>query len=875
LIETSDHQRWHAFISYAHSSADTWATALHQVLDGAGLRTFLDTHDESAGEGISEQVFEALLGSHVVVIFADATYFTRRYCAEEFSAALAAYRVLARGHGRRDELEEAVRPMVVALPAKGEPLADLELFPPEVRSMNWPTAGETQGLADLVRVRAGSVMRTIGQRLQRLGALDELRARLRETTVIPVPKQLSGVPTYHEGGMPPSIGDGFVGRARELWELHEALAVRQGGAAASIAALEGGGGFGKTRLALEYLHRYGPLEYAGGLFWVNADVPDDRVEAQQHAILRLLHPEVPELAAFRESGRGVMRELGGALQDVARDRRILYVVDNVPEPQGDRTPEPVGRWCPAAGQVSLLMTSRSRTLVGGLRRVEVNELSAQAAMRLLLRGYDDRGALDEDAWRQVVEWVGEWPLALELLNASLQAGAISPRELLAAARGAGPTRELERQMAALRAAVAAGTLRGVAEALGMSYWRLTDHGRRAARQLALLAPNAIPVRLVAGLDPRIRVVLRVRSFVSEERSDEIEMYGRMHRVLADFLRGEVQDWNRETAEVCDVLLEVMTWEAAADPTMWPLLDACRPHAEAVIDRPVDASVTVEVVARLVQLCRVICRLLRKQGQPAAAVQRALRGVELAQRSLGAAHLVTMTATGNLAWALKAQGQTERARYLQEHVVEVRRQRLGEEHPDTLWAVGGLAMILRDQGELGQARALQERQLAARRPLLGEDHPDTRVSMASLALTLRDQGDLDSARALEEQVLRLAIRIAGEAHPDTLWAMSSLGQTLRAQGDRAARHLHERVLAARRDLLGDDHPHSLLAMSELAETLTALGEVSRAAELQAQVVRARRLLQGEQHPETQQAERALEQTIGEPPDEALRRIEPTC
>src|SRR5262249_22946679 len=148
---------WHAFISYAHSSAAAPAEALHQVLEGAGLRVFLDARDESAGEGISEQVFEALLASRVVVIFADATYFTRRYCAEQLSAALAAYRALARRHGQREELEEAVLPVVVALPAKGAQPADLELFPPEVRSKNWPTAGETQGLADLVRVRVERV----------------------------------------------------------------------------------------------------------------------------------------------------------------------------------------------------------------------------------------------------------------------------------------------------------------------------------------------------------------------------------------------------------------------------------------------------------------------------------------------------------------------------------------------------------------------------------------------------------------------------------------------------------------------------------------------------------------------------------------------
>jgi tetratricopeptide (TPR) repeat protein len=865
LTEPSTEQQWHAFISYAHSSTARPAEDLHQVLERAGLRTFLDKHDESTGEGIPEQVFDSLLASRVVVIFADANYFTRRYCAEELSTALAAYRALARRHAGRDELDEAVRPVVVALPAKGEPLPDLELFPPEVRSKNWPTAGETHGLADLVRVRVERLQRTIGERLQHLGELVELRERLRETMVIPVPKQLSGVPVYHEAGMPPSIGDGFVGRARELWELHEALVVRQGGAAALTAALEGGGGFGKTRLALEYVHRYGPLDYRGGIFWVNAEVPEDRLDAQLHAILKLLDPSLPELAAFRESGRQVTAELGAALQEVATDRRILYIVDNVPEPQGEHAPEPLHRWCPAAGQVSLLLTSRSRTLVGGLRRVAVKELSSQAAVRLLLRGYENRRALPDESWRQVVTWVGEWPLALEVLNASLQAGAVSPGELLTAASGGGPMRELERQMAALRSAVATGALRGVAEALGMSYWRLTDGGRRAARQLALLAPNPIPVRLVAQLDPRVRVQLRVRSFVSEERSGEVEMYGRMHRVLADFLRGEIEDRMAETRDVCGVLLEAMTWEAAADPASWPLLDACRPHVEAVVDRPADPPPSAEVVERMVQLCRVACRLLRKQGQPAMAAERAQRCVDLARRSLGPDHPATMTATGNLAWALWELGQVARARRLQERVLEARRRQLGEEHPDTLWAMGGLATILRDDGELGRARELQEQLLAWRMRLFHEDHPDSLTAMGSLASTLREQGELDRARELQERVLEAKRRMVGEEHPDSLSAMGDLGQTLRDQGQlEEARALHEQVLESRMRLFGGDHPDSLLAMSELAETLRTLGALSRAVQLQRGVVDARRRLLGERHPATLSAAGDLEGLEGRPP-----------
>jgi hypothetical protein len=857
---TTSRERWQVFVSYAHSSGGDWARALHRVLEDAGVRVFLDTHHESAGESVSGQVFEALLGSCVIVIFADTTYFTRRYCAEELSAALAGYRALAQSDAGRDELEEALQPVVVALPAKGEPLADLDLLPPEMRNKNWPVADETQGLADLVLERLERVEMTHGERLAALGALMDLRAQLAESIAIPVPKQLAGIPLYHEIGMPPSIGEGFVGRARELWELHEALAVRQGGAAQLTAALEGGGGFGKTRLALEYLHRYAPLEYPGGVFWLNADVPDDRLEAQQYGILTVLRPNLPDLAAFRESGRDVAQELGRALSQRSESGRILYVVDNVPEPQGDRLPEPLRRWCPAVGQVSLLLTSRSRlTLVAGARRVVVRELPTSAALLLLLLNYEDRSALDEASWRRVVSWVGEWPLALELLNASLQAGAVSPGELLEAAAGAGPTRELDRQMAAVRGAVAEGTLRGVAQALRLSYQRLPHAGGRAARQLAMLAPNPIPVRLVAGVEPRLRVQLRVRSIVSGVRSGQVEMYGRMHRVLADFLRGEVEDWQQEAQEVCDSLLAVFTWEAAEDPAAWPLMNACRPHVEAVIERHGRDPGGVELAVRLIELCRVMGRLLRHLGHPTNAVQPVEFAVSLARRWLGDEHLTTLLTMGNLAWTLRVDGQLPRALELQERVVGERRRLQGDEHPDSLWAMGNLAMMLFDNGEHGRARSLQEQVLLIGRNTENQEHPATIWAMASLALTLRDLGELERAQQLQEDVVRARLRMWGGDHSHTLWAMTSLSQTLRTRGDlKRAMALQEQVLETKLRLLSEAHLDTPQAMVEVARTMRAMGQVSGAIELMERVVAIRVRLLGEEHRETELARRELDE-----------------
>jgi len=110
------------------------------------------------------------------------------------------------------------------------------------------------------------------------------------------------------------------------------------------------------------VHRYAPSEYPGGLFWVNAEVPEERLEAQMHGILRLLRPgETPSLEAFRASKRDVAQELGQALHEL--DQRALYVVDNVPETSGRGAAGAARPLVPAVGGVTLLVTSRAHQSV--------------------------------------------------------------------------------------------------------------------------------------------------------------------------------------------------------------------------------------------------------------------------------------------------------------------------------------------------------------------------------------------------------------------------------------------------------------------------------------------------------------------------------
>ncbi|HEU5154423.1 MAG TPA: hypothetical protein VFU03_06820 [Gemmatimonadales bacterium] len=85
-------------------------------------------------------------------------------------------------------------------------------------------------------------------------------------------------------------------------------------------------------------------------------------------------------------------------------------------------------------------------------------------------------------------------------------------------------------------------MRGVTEALSISYEKLSRPTRFAARLLAQLAPVPIPMAAVDEMDGvltlEVRRQLIGRSFVvrQDAPSTSPDVFGSMHRIIADFLR---------------------------------------------------------------------------------------------------------------------------------------------------------------------------------------------------------------------------------------------------------------------------------------------------------------------------------------------------
>ncbi len=98
-------------------------------------------------------------------------------------------------------------------------------------------------------------------------------------------------------------------------------------ALAVTGALQGGGGYGKTRLAIEYANRYGAMAYPGGVFWMDVSEPLELSGQRRSVLGPLLSPETAE----KIDEDDLPRLMGERLVGQSRHGNVLLVLDNLPE----------------------------------------------------------------------------------------------------------------------------------------------------------------------------------------------------------------------------------------------------------------------------------------------------------------------------------------------------------------------------------------------------------------------------------------------------------------------------------------------------------------------------------------------------------------
>ncbi len=224
----------------------------------------------------------------------------------------------------------------------------------------------------------------------------------------------------------------FVGRECNFTSIAQLL--KQGGTAAigQTVAATGMGGVGKTQLAVEVAHRYGPY-FAGGVHFLNVgdptNVENEIVRCGEH--MGVIGDEDAHEAAVRKT-------LSAWQSHLPR----LLIFDNCEDP------DLFDKLCPPTGGARVLVTTRRQDWgdpTRGVQAVPLGVLTRHESIELLLffrpdleNARDDLDALAEE--------LGDLPLALHIAGSYLQryrqSPSGAPEAYLGKLRNPGPLEQL-------------------------------------------------------------------------------------------------------------------------------------------------------------------------------------------------------------------------------------------------------------------------------------------------------------------------------------------------------------------------------------------------------------------------------------------------
>jgi tetratricopeptide (TPR) repeat protein len=679
-----------------------------------------------------------------------------------------------------------------------------------------------------------------------------------------------------------SLQSGFKGREGTLKQLHallgEAGKVSLTGGTAGLVYAHGSGGMGKSRLAIEYAHRY-RHEYPGGVFFSYV-------------------AEKTPLTVFAEFSRGLFgdrapsREPEAArmfaqwLQEAALGPRLL-VFDDVQA----RTREELARrfsdstqvegqplWPVQHAYVHLLFTTRMRELeseVQGAKGLSVERLDADSALELLLERASARRFSPEEraqARSLASEELGGHPLALWLAGAFLgRVKSISVAGYRQNLREKGLTYTLE------QATRETGhTIRDHDRSIVATY-DLSREQLDASNTVDALALRLLDLAAFLSPGTRIDPKLFARLLRASGTEADLVQIGLalarltadlslldgaeedvvIHPLIADYTRWRIQQEGKQE-NLHHISLTGMNalfpnspnefWRITrpgAHPEWEHLSVEREAHVTSVwsLTRAVESQERTGLSLRLGDLYLMRGSLNQARDVFEQALEVAQRLVTREPEHTGWQRDVSVS-LNKLGDVLRAQGNLEAARRAFEQALEVAQRLAAREPEHTGWqrdvsvSLINLGDVLREQGNLEAARRAFEQalevaqRLAAREPEHTGWQRDVSVSLNKVGDVLREQGNLEAARRAFEQALEVAQRLVAREPEHTGWqrdvsvSFNKLGDVLRAQGNlEGARRAFEQALEVAQRLAAREPEHTGW-QRDVSVSLERVGDVLR-------------------------------------------------
>jgi tetratricopeptide (TPR) repeat protein len=665
----------------------------------------------------------------------------------------------------------------------------------------------------------------------------EYESRIAQIEFIPTPKTpvLQPEPPHN---LPLSGAKEFVGRQQELEQLHQQL---QATARVAISTVTGMGGIGKTELALRYGWKYRQQSYPGGVCWLLERGQDLASQIISYSQIQFNLNIPPEL------GLDVPQQVAYCWRNWVGSGDVLVIFDDVTSYQNIKPYLP-----PASSRFKVIVTSRLQHLAQAFQRLELEILSEDAALELLISLVGaDRINAELDTAKHLCKWLGYLPLGLELVGQYLA----EREDLSLAEMQERLNKKRLEQTALIEPTFETTAKKGVTAAFELSWQELNESAQRVAGLLSLMALAPIPWQLVRScfseVDEEELEDIRDRELVKRSlltRTDTATY--QLHQLLKEFISNRLKDaeWmDNLKHQFCQVIVEVAQ-RINQTPTVTEISQIAPdiPHIAEAAEYLID-WVKVEDV---VWLFTSLGRFYEGQGLYSLAEPWLNLCVSIMQKLLGAEHPFVAASLDNLAGLYCSQGQYEQAEPLYIQSLKMRQELLGAEHPDVAASLNNLAGLYCSQGQYEEAEPLCIQSLGMMQKLLGAEHLSVATSLNNLALLYRSKGRYEEAEPLYIQSLEMMQKLLGAEHLSVATSLNNLALLYSIQCRyEEAETLYIESLKMRQKLLAEEHPSVANSLNNLAGLYRSQDRYTDAELLYIQALSILISNLGENHPNT--------------------------
>jgi tetratricopeptide (TPR) repeat protein len=643
-----------------------------------------------------------------------------------------------------------------------------------------------------------------------------------------------------------SLGNLFKGRVDVLDNLKKRLAKNK--ATAITQTIQGLGGIGKTRLAVEFSWWAVRNKKYRAVLFVSSESP----ELINSSLASLAKEDILDLPGEKED-----EQVASVLCWLNDNDNWLLVFDNA---DSEDSAVAVEDLLPRLAAGHVIITSRYKRWSGSVEPQSLGLLEALEAKQFLLdrtKGRRIKTKVDEEIAAQLAEKLGCLPLALEQAGAFIANSQSSLKEY---AEQWDTDREnvltwFDERLMKYPASVAVTWQR--------TFDRLDVPAKAILNISSHLAPELIPEQMFEDgadiLKEAIKLLkkdkakspskLKIKDAIAQLAAYSMVTRQQdgftVHRLVQQVIRSRIPKARRKKwLEMALRIVNNHAPEDSDDVRTWSVMDVLRPHAE-LIAQSVDKAKITNPTSRLMS---VIGNYLHSKGLYNQAERWSRRALTIDEASFGPDHPKISIHLNNLAELLRETGHFKEAEPMFRRALKIDEASFGPDHPDVAVDLNNLGQLLVDTNRIAEGKPLMRRALKIDEASFGPDHPNVACDLNNLAELLRETGRFKEAEPIYRRALKIDEASLGPDHPKVAIRLNNLALLLQATN-----HLAEAELMCRRALKIDeasfdpDHPSVAIVLNNLADLLGETGRFKDAEPLYRRALKIWEKSLGPNHP----------------------------